>query len=241
MPSAAARPIPDAPIVIGGIEASLRRIAHYDYWSDKVRRSVLLDSKADLLLFGNAERALVELAHRLAKGETIGDDPRPARHRLHGAARLAARGLGRGGLDHGRHAGPLISRIPIPTRWKPADSPRRDRGSAERGEHADAHPSRAPSAWPRARSARAHRDPPALLRAGQGRPGALRPRLAHLPPRIQPRQRARAGAGARRARRLAQPAADPADHRRDGPRLRPALRPRAAPGLRRARRSRPGR
>ena len=61
----------DVPVVIGGIEASLRRIAHYDYWSDTVRRSVLVDSKADLLLFGNAERALVELAHRLAKGEKI--------------------------------------------------------------------------------------------------------------------------------------------------------------------------
>ncbi|MCW2319075.1 putative radical SAM protein YgiQ [Rhodoblastus acidophilus] len=58
---------PKTPIVIGGIEASLRRIAHYDYWSDKVRRSVLVDSKADLLLYGNAERALVETAHRLAK------------------------------------------------------------------------------------------------------------------------------------------------------------------------------
>ncbi len=61
----------DVPVVIGSIEASLRRIAHYDYWSDKVRRSVLPDSKADLLIFGNAERALVELSHRLAKGETI--------------------------------------------------------------------------------------------------------------------------------------------------------------------------
>jgi len=59
------------PIIIGGIEASLRRIAHYDYWSDKVRRSVLLDSKADLLLYGNAERAIVEVAHRLAKGEKV--------------------------------------------------------------------------------------------------------------------------------------------------------------------------
>ena len=57
---------PGTPVVIGSIEASLRRIAHYDYWSDKVRRSVLPDSKADLLLFGNAERALVELTHRLA-------------------------------------------------------------------------------------------------------------------------------------------------------------------------------
>ena len=62
---------PDAPLVIGSIEASLRRIAHYDYWSDKVRRSILPDSKADLLLYGNAERALVELAHRMAKGEKI--------------------------------------------------------------------------------------------------------------------------------------------------------------------------
>jgi uncharacterized radical SAM protein YgiQ len=61
----------DTNVVIGSIEASLRRIAHYDYWSDKIRRSVLPDSKADLLLFGNAERALVELTHRLAKGEPI--------------------------------------------------------------------------------------------------------------------------------------------------------------------------
>ncbi len=60
------------PIVIGGIEASLRRIAHYDYWSEKVRRSVLFDAKADVLLFGNAERALVELTWRLAEGEAIG-------------------------------------------------------------------------------------------------------------------------------------------------------------------------
>jgi len=62
---------PSIPIVLGGIEASLRRLAHYDYWSDKVRRSVLLDAKADLLLYGNAERALVALAHRLARGEAI--------------------------------------------------------------------------------------------------------------------------------------------------------------------------
>ena len=58
----------DVPIVIGGIEASLRRIAHYDYWSDKVRRSILMDAKADLLLYGNAERALVDVTHRIAKG-----------------------------------------------------------------------------------------------------------------------------------------------------------------------------
>ena len=62
---------PGANVVIGSIEASLRRIAHYDYWSDKVRRSLLPDSKADLLIYGSAERALVELAHRLAAGEKI--------------------------------------------------------------------------------------------------------------------------------------------------------------------------
>jgi uncharacterized radical SAM protein YgiQ len=61
----------DTSIVLGGIEASLRRIAHYDYWSDKVRRSILADAKADVLLYGNAERAVVEVAHRLAKGATI--------------------------------------------------------------------------------------------------------------------------------------------------------------------------
>lgn len=63
----------EVPIVLGGIEASLRRVAHYDYWSDKVRRSILFDAKADILLFGNAERALVEVAHRIANGENISD------------------------------------------------------------------------------------------------------------------------------------------------------------------------
>lgn len=59
------------PVIIGGIEASLRRIAHYDYWSDKVRQSVLFDAKADLLVYGNAERPIVEIAHRLAAGQNI--------------------------------------------------------------------------------------------------------------------------------------------------------------------------
>ena len=63
----------EIPIVLGGIEASLRRVAHYDYWSDMVRRSVLVDSKADLLVFGNGERQVVEIAHRLASGESIRD------------------------------------------------------------------------------------------------------------------------------------------------------------------------
>jgi uncharacterized radical SAM protein YgiQ len=63
----------DVPIVIGGIEASLRRIAHFDYWSEKIRRSILLDAKADLLVYGNGERAICEIAHRLAAGESVRD------------------------------------------------------------------------------------------------------------------------------------------------------------------------
>jgi uncharacterized radical SAM protein YgiQ len=61
----------EVPIVLGGIEGSLRRIAHYDYWQDKVRRSIVVDSKCDLLLYGNAERAIIEIAHRLGAKETI--------------------------------------------------------------------------------------------------------------------------------------------------------------------------
>lgn len=61
----------DVPVLLGGIEASLRRIAHYDYWSDTVRRSVLIDAKADILIYGNGERPLAEIAHRLAAGEPI--------------------------------------------------------------------------------------------------------------------------------------------------------------------------
>lgn len=59
------------PVIIGGIEASLRRLAHYDYWSDTVRRSILLDSKADLLIYGMAERSVIEVAERLRQGEDI--------------------------------------------------------------------------------------------------------------------------------------------------------------------------
>ncbi len=102
----------DVPVVIGGIEASLRRIAHYDYWSDKVRRSILADSKADLLLYGNAERALVELAHRLAKREKIADI-----RDLRGSAFMVPRGwtpeawkLSRGDTPAGREQ--TVVRLP---------------------------------------------------------------------------------------------------------------------------------
>ena len=74
--TSAGRRSPALPVVLGGIEASLRRIAHYDYWSDSVRRSILLDSKADLLVFGMGERAAWEIARRLDAGERV-DAARP--------------------------------------------------------------------------------------------------------------------------------------------------------------------
>lgn len=64
---------PDSPVIIGGLEASLRRFAHYDYWDDAVRPSILLDSKADLLTFGMGENQTIEIAQRLDKGESIND------------------------------------------------------------------------------------------------------------------------------------------------------------------------
>ena len=64
---------PDVPIIVGGIEASLRRLAHYDYWDDKVRRSLLLDAKADLLLYGMGEKIIIEVAHALNAGIAVED------------------------------------------------------------------------------------------------------------------------------------------------------------------------
>jgi len=64
---------PGVPVIAGGVEASLRRLAHYDYWSDTVKRSIVLDSKADLVAFGMGEQAIVEIARRLAEGQTVRD------------------------------------------------------------------------------------------------------------------------------------------------------------------------
>ncbi|MBL9090021.1 MAG: YgiQ family radical SAM protein [Planctomycetaceae bacterium] len=81
---------PGVPVIAGGVEASLRRIAHYDYWSDKVRRSIILDSKADLLIYGMGERGIIEVADRLAAGQTVRElrDMRGIVYRL-GAAETA--------------------------------------------------------------------------------------------------------------------------------------------------------
>lgn len=66
---------PDTPMVLGGIEASMRRLAHYDYWSDKVRRSILLDAKADILIYGMGEKQIVEIATRINSGDEMNDIP----------------------------------------------------------------------------------------------------------------------------------------------------------------------
>ncbi|MBO2006667.1 hypothetical protein J4732_05390 [Serratia marcescens] len=98
------------PIVLGGIEASLRRIAHYDYWSDTVRRSVLVDSKADMLIYGNGERPLVEVAHRTAAGE---DRRHPRYSQYRGDAQEALPGWS--GVDSTRLDKPgRIEAIPNP-------------------------------------------------------------------------------------------------------------------------------
>src|SRR6266536_3337797 len=71
-PTASAREAyPGVPVIAGGVEASLRRLAHYDYWSDTVRRSILLDAKADLLVYGMGEDTIVEIARRLAAGQSV--------------------------------------------------------------------------------------------------------------------------------------------------------------------------
>ena len=216
----------DVPIVIGGIEASLRRIAHFDYWSEKVRRSVLLDAKADLLVYGNAERQICEIAHRLAAGRSHRRHHRPARH----------------GVRAQRHAAGLHrDRLHAPGCARAAESAHR---SVRDGAARSARRSAAAAAAPRGgaaggekvvrfarareeRRSRAQRDPHALAtRPVTRRSGAVRARLAHPASGVQSRQRARAGAAPRRRRRVAEPAAHPADHQGDGLRVRAAV-PRA--------------
>src|SRR5438105_2450105 len=84
---------PGVPVIAGGVEASLRRLAHYDYWSDTVRKSILLDCKADLVYYGMGEKGIVEIARRLAAGRTVRDlrDMRGVAYAL-GAAESGARG-----------------------------------------------------------------------------------------------------------------------------------------------------
>ena len=195
----------DVPIVIGGIEASLRRIAHFDYWSEKVRRSILLDAKADLLVFGNAERQICEIAHRLAARRKHPRHHRPARHGVRAPVRAA--GLDRDRFDAPRHAGPAEpagrSVRDGGQRRNEDGRSRRVRWSASNGDVKNADRSRSV-------------DPAARVRAGGERPGAVRARVADPARRIESRQRARARAAPRRARRVAQSAAHPAHDQGDG-------------------------
>ena len=199
----------EVPIVLGGIEASLRRIAHYDYWQDKVRRSILVDSKADLLLYGNAERAIVEIAHRLARREPVHDitDVRGTAFMV----RAAPEGWFEIDSTEVDRPGRIDEHInPYQTTSEQAAG----QGATcakEAGGVGDGHagqPARGHAGAP------AHGDPPAGLRAGEERPGAVRACQPRAAPGDQPRQRARAGAAPCRPRRLAEPAADPAERRR---------------------------
>jgi uncharacterized radical SAM protein YgiQ len=108
----------DSQILIGGIEASLRRIAQYDHWTEKVRRSVLVDAKADLLAYGNAERAVVEIAHRAAKGERLRE-----MDGIRGIARLVDR------LPEGMSVA-VPSLVDEPARLEPDDAAVPERGAA---------------------------------------------------------------------------------------------------------------
>ena len=151
------------PIVIGGIEASLRRIAHFDYWSEQVRRSVLMDAKADLLVYGNAERQIGAIAQRLDGGEAISSITD-----LRGTAYLRRADPGRLGRDR-------LERPRYPGAAGTAAGSLRERGAA-RAAHADRRRRCGARGFasgrevlpPRAEcTARTQRHPPALLRAGE--------------------------------------------------------------------------
>ncbi len=150
----------------------LRRIAHYDYWSDKVRRSVLLDAKADLLVYGNAERAIVEIAHRLAaRRDRSRDITRRARHGVRAAAAAGPDWIEIDSTEH-RRARRARRTAPIPTRHdrtrglRPGPAPAPDSGAAGGAP-------RAPLAQGATAAARVIRLP--VLRAGARRPGARTP------------------------------------------------------------------
>jgi radical SAM superfamily enzyme YgiQ (UPF0313 family) len=211
------------PIVLGGIEASLRRIAHYDYWQDKVRNSILIDASADILLYGNAERAIVEVAQRLSYGDKIETSPTCAAPRSSAATRRRAgtsrlhphRPSGQGRQDH------------QPVREHPGHPGLRHR--AGQGPAEDPNEAKVVQILDSPDDPRQDRDPPAVVRKGPWRPGALCPRQPRAAPGDQPGQRPRAGAEARRSGCVVQPAAHPDDHRRNGLRVRHALRARPHP------------
>ena len=135
----------DVPIILGGIEASLRRIAHYDYWSEKVKRSILADAKADLLLYGNAERAVVEVAHRLADGESPRelDDIRGValfRRVPEGYTELPADDIDSADEAAARKPGATVIRLPS---WEQVEQDKEAYARASRVLHREANPGNA--------------------------------------------------------------------------------------------------
>jgi uncharacterized radical SAM protein YgiQ len=204
----------DVPIIIGGIEASLRRIAHYDYWSEKVRRSVLLDAKADLLVYGNAERAIVEIAHRLAQRQAIATI-RDMRGTAFLRPALPPASGSRSIRPHRRSPGPLESAGRSLRDGATGGSPARTMARAGRRRRRGR---RRGGALRRAAAQGADRERSVIRMPATSRwrdPCSMRTPRASCT-RGEPGQRARAGAAPRRARRVAQPAADAADDRRDG-------------------------
>ena len=196
------------PVVVGGIEASLRRIAHYDYWSNKVRRSVLLDSRADLLVYGNGERAVVEIAHRLAAARRPRASPTCAAPR----SRVPP---ARGGFEGWTEidSTTIDAPGPVAAARRSVRDVRAGEAAAAAGDVARVRADggalrlRAARQPATARGSRAHGRAHARLRAGRGRSGAVRARVAHPARRGEPGERARARPAARRPRRLAEPAA----------------------------------
>ena len=153
------------PIVIGGIEASLRRIAHFDYWSDQVRRSLLVDAKADMLVYGNAERQVVAIAQRLDAGEPLGDitDLRGTAYLRRAVPRAGSRSIRASSTRPGRSHRPSILMPGRRSARLPAQPAGRRCAAAPAGERVHRVVKffrKVPNA-----AARAQRHPPAVLRA----------------------------------------------------------------------------
>jgi uncharacterized radical SAM protein YgiQ len=162
----------DVPVILGGIEASLRRTAHYDYWSDTVRRSVLVDSKADMLIYGNGERPLVEVAHRLSQGEPVSSirDVRNTaimvKEALPGwSGWIPASSICRAKSTRSRIRTAKICRVPITNRLSRKSGSEGDRRAAAASEAVG-------------KDLRAA----AVLREGESRQGALRARVPYSAP-----------------------------------------------------------
>ncbi len=232
----------EAPIVIGGIEASLRRIAQYDHWSEKVRRSILVDAKADILLYGNAERAIVEIAHRAAKGEPVREirDIRGTAYLVDRVPETYKRAVARPGRRGGAGMGPRHQSL-AGVRHRPGRSPRRTPFPTRSFPTTGSTSTRPASAGRRKEPSSSAAGPiwrntvvrlPAFEQVQADRI-LYAPRLAHPPPGEQSRECPRPGAAPRRQGAVADPAADPALHAGDGRGLRPALCAGAAPILRR--------